>query len=228
MADQSIKIDQLVRSRRKTIALVVTPEGKLVVRAPLRATKAQIQQAIDRHAEWIQTKQQAALLLLSQRPAQKYQDGEKFWYLGERYSLGISPSAKKSLSLSDQFVLDQSALPRAAAVFTAWYQEQARQVIGERVLLYAAQTGYQVGRIRIGSARTRWGSCSSRGTLSFTWRLVMAPLPVIDYVVLHELVHLEHHNHSRAFWGRLAQLDPDYKEHQAWLKQHAAQLTLPE
>jgi hypothetical protein len=221
-------IDQIIRSRRKTIALIVTPEGKLVVRAPQRATKAQIQQAIDHHAAWIQAKQQEALLQLARRPALKYQDGEKFWYLGERYPLKISPTAKKPLSFSDQFVLAQAALPKASAVFTTWYQEQARKLIAPRVMLYAQQFGFQVARIRIGSARTRWGSCSSRGTLSFTWRLVMAPLPVIDYVILHELAHLEHHNHSQAFWGRVAELDPEYKLHRAWLKQHAAQLIIPE
>jgi predicted metal-dependent hydrolase len=158
----------------------------------------------------------------------KYTAGEKLWYLGERYPLVISPAARKSLTFSNQFTLAQSALPRAGEIFTAWYKAQARQVIAPRVALFATQYGYPVARLRIGSARTRWGSCSSRGTLSFTWKLVMAPVPVIDYVILHELAHLEHPNHSRAFWERVAQLDPQFKEHRAWLKKHGAQLTLPE
>jgi predicted metal-dependent hydrolase len=223
-----VKIDQLIRSRRKTIALIVTPEGKLVVRAPLRATKVQIQAALDRHAVWIQSKQQEALQLQAQHLPKRYQEGEKFWYLGEQYTLQITASASKPLSFSSGFILARQSLPAAGTIFTEWYRQQARQVIGERVKRYAQQYGYRVERIRFGSARTRWGSCSSRGTLSFTWRLVMAPLPVIDYVILHELAHLEHPNHSPAFWGRVKQLVPDYKQQIAWLKQYGPQLKLPD
>jgi predicted metal-dependent hydrolase len=94
------------------------------------------------------------------------------------------------------------------------------------VALYAAQHGFQPGRIRITSARTRWGSCSSKGTLSFTWRLVMAPLEVVDYVVIHELAHLRVKNHSQVFWDSVAALMPDYKRHVTWLKKNGRFLTL--
>ncbi len=90
----------------------------------------------------------------------------------------------------------------------------------------AAQHGFEYQRIRITSARTRWGSCSSRGTLSFTWRLVMASEDVIDYVIVHELVHLRIHNHSREFWTQVGLLMPDYKEKRLWLKKNASVLTL--
>jgi len=110
--------------------------------------------------------------------------------------------------------------------FEQWYKAQALKVLSERVRYYAAKHGFQPGRIRISSARTRWGSCSSKGTLSFTWRLVMAPLEVIDYVVIHELVHLKVKNHSKTFWGSVAALMPDYKKYVAWLKKNGSFLTL--
>lgn len=220
-------IDQIIRSRRKTIALVVTPEGKLVVRAPLHASDDQIREAVDRHRDWIQAKQHETAQYRSQNPSRIYQEGEQFWYLGQLYPLTISPAARVPLTLSGSFIIAQSSLTRAEAIFNAWYRTQAQQVIVPRVNLQATRLGYHPQRIRISSARTRWGSCSARGTLSFAWRLVMAPLPVIDYVIVHELVHLEHNNHSRAFWERIRQIVPDYKQHVAWLKRYAPQLTLP-
>jgi len=88
----------------------------------------------------------------------------------------------------------------------------------------SASTPSKTWTIRISSARTRWGSCSSRGTLSFTYRLVMAPPDVVDYVVLHELVHTQIHNHSKTFWNKVAKLMPDYKPRLAWLKKNGKYL----
>ena len=80
--------------------------------------------------------------------------------------------------------------------------------------------------MKITDARTRWGSCSTRGSLNFSWRLVMAPPAVIDYVILHELAHLKIHNHSSNFWSRVAQLVPDYREHKKWLEQNGHLLAI--
>jgi predicted metal-dependent hydrolase len=91
---------------------------------------------------------------------------------------------------------------------------------------FAGLHGFEPGKLRISSARTRWGSCSRQGTLSFTWRLVMAPEEVIDYVVVHELCHLRHLNHSKAFWGLVEGILPDYKVRRAWLKRHGERLQL--
>jgi predicted metal-dependent hydrolase len=120
----------------------------------------------------------------------------------------------------------RAALPRAAAVFEAWYRRQARLVLAERVAAYAWQTGLQPKKLRIGAARTRWGSCSSKGTLSFTWRLVMAPQQVVDYVVVHELCHLQVKNHSRDFWARVKAILPDYKQQVGWLKGQRAWIAI--
>ena len=90
----------------------------------------------------------------------------------------------------------------------------------------ASQLGFQYKKIRIGSAATRWGSCSSSGALSFTWRLVMAPMAIIDYVIIHELVHTVEHNHGRAFWDKVKTILPDFKPRMAWLKANGALLRL--
>ncbi|MCK5429111.1 MAG: M48 family metallopeptidase, partial [Anaerolineales bacterium] len=128
--------------------------------------------------------------------------------------------------LTEKFLLTQTALTHAEEIFTRWYKNQARRVITQRVEKFAKENGFVYKRIRITSAKTRWGSCSSKDSLNFTWRLVMAPIYAIDYVVIHELVHLEEKNHSKAYWYKVKKLMPDYKYRRSWLHDHGQTLTL--
>ena len=213
-------IDQIIRSRRKTIALIITREGKLVVRAPLRASRAQIDALVAEKSVWIQA-HQAAMLARPQAPAHRFIAGESFAYLGQAYPLRITSDGKRGLELrAGQFVLAAQAAGNARGAFVSWYRRQARAVLAERVARHAARLGYHPGPLRISSARSRWGSCSHSGTLSFTWRLVLAPLEVIDYVVVHELVHLKVKNHSRDFWQAVAMAYPGYTAARKWLKEN--------
>jgi predicted metal-dependent hydrolase len=219
-------IDQIIRSRRKTIALIIQPDGRLVVRAPLRVSNEAIRQLVEKKADWIKTKQ-AQIKSSPPPPApKKYTTGEEFWYLGQLYPLEIVKAPRPALTLNGKFTLAQASLPNAPEVFEGWYKRQAALVLAERVQWYAAQHGFRYSKVRITSARTRWGSCSPLGTLSFTWRLVMAPLPVIDYVVVHELVHLQIKNHSKQFWAKVGMLMPDYPQRRKWLKTNQSSLTL--
>jgi predicted metal-dependent hydrolase len=111
-------------------------------------------------------------------------------------------------------------------VFTQWYKEQAYEVIEKRVNVFSYQYGFSPRQVKISSARTRWGSCSPNGTLNFSWRLVMAPLEVIDYVVVHELAHLHVKDHSSRFWQEVEKIMPDYKDRRKWLRIHGEKLSL--
>ncbi len=106
------------------------------------------------------------------------------------------------------------------------YKEAARSYIPKRVAYFHAMTGGDYERITIRDQKTRWGSCSSKGTLSFNWRLMLAPPAVLDYVVVHELCHLTHMDHSPAFWQAVANVCPDYREKRRWLKEHGDELIL--
>ncbi len=215
-----IPIDQLVRSRRKTIALIIHRQGQLLVRAPLRASRAQIEAFVLEKEAWIRA-HQARLRARPQPPPVTFAAGEAFLFLGRSYPLRLAPG-KPPLELRDGgFRLDPTAHSQAAALFRAWYRRQAREVLAERVALHAARLGFTPGALRISAAHTRWGSCSSRGTLSFPWRLVLAPLEVIDYVVVHELVHLAVKNHSAAFWERVTAAYAQTPAARQWLKDHA-------
>jgi predicted metal-dependent hydrolase len=106
-----------------------------------------------------------------------------------------------------------------------WYRAEAAKLIGERAYKLSTQMGISYKRITIRGQKTRWGSCSHKKNLSFNWKLLMAPEPVIDYVIIHELTHLKEMNHSKRFWELVAQRCHRWREYKKWLKQHEANLT---
>jgi predicted metal-dependent hydrolase len=181
-----IEINEIVRSKRKTLALIVKPDGSLVVRAPLRTPERSIWEFIEKHADWIEKKKAETLAALPPVPRQ-YVPGELFMYLGNAYQLKIVRGQKIPLILEETFKLADASQSNATVAFERWYRAQARQIMNDRVNLYANQYSFQYKKIGITSAHTRWGSCSANGSLNFSWRLIMAPIEAIDYVVVHEL-----------------------------------------
>ena len=107
---------------------------------------------------------------------------------------------------------------------TDWLKREARRDVHAAVARHAAALGTRPAGLRIGDARSRWGSCTAKGVLTFSWRLVLAPPPVLDYLAAHEVAHLAEMNHAPRFWALVARLDPDYQQAQAWLKRHGAGL----
>jgi predicted metal-dependent hydrolase len=221
-----ITIDEIIRTKRKSIALIVERDGRLVVRAPRRASQEIIHAFVNEKENWIIKKQAEFKSAYPKFAPKEFSEGEEFWYLGKLYPLAFGENHRPPLFLDGSFILSRTAHSNAHSVFENWYKEQALQIIPERVKLYAGEYGFTYKQIKITSARTRWGSCSARGVLSFTWRLVMSPLDVVDYVVVHELVHLRAHNHSRDFWDKVKAAMPDYKEKMNWLKINGHLLTL--
>jgi len=106
-----------------------------------------------------------------------------------------------------------------------WYRKEAARLISGRIDELSSQMGISYQRIVIRGQKTRWGSCSHKKNLSFNWKLIMAPEPVVDYVIIHELTHLKEMNHSKRFWELVARYCPRWREHKKWLKQHEADLT---
>lgn len=212
-------ITELIRTERKTIALIVRRDGQLVVRAPFNATDEAIRALIEKKSAWIQSKQKLVRETYPVFKPKEYVNGEGFWYLGKIYRLEIVETAiEQPLVLSDNFYLSQSALPQAGNIFERWYRAQAKTMLSERVAWYADKHGYAIPAVKITDAHTRWGSCSARGSVSFAWRLVMAPMPVIDYLVAHELAHLLVKNHSTEFWGKVSLMMPNYEQQIEWLE----------
>jgi predicted metal-dependent hydrolase len=222
-----IEIDKLIRSKRRTIALIIERDGSFTVRAPMRASHAVIETFIQQKADWItRTRNKVKSALREPTLGKQYANGEKFLFLGSSFDLKLVRLQKHLLHFDSGFTLRQSAQTKGEQIFTRWYKEQAFEIISERVKQYSQQYNFTPKQVKISSAKTRWGSCSPNGTLNFTWRLVMAPLAVIDYVVAHELVHLRVKNHSSKFWKEVEYIYPEYKKQRKWLKENGEKLSL--
>ena len=218
-----IKINQIIRSKRKTLTIIVKKDGSFIIRAPKRTADHEIQEFVEQHKAWIERKQAQARSMVVESPKQ-YIQGETFLFLGKSYPLEIVKRQKQALLFDGKFKLSESAYARAELLFERCYRQQARKILQERVDLYANQYDFQYKGIKITSAKTRWGSCSSQGSLNFSWRLIQAPLEQLDYVVIHELVHTVHHNHSKHFWKKVEKILPDYKEYKKWFRKHGPKL----
>lgn len=219
------EINQLQRSNRKTIAILVDGEGKVIVRAPHRVPMELIWDFVKSKQEWIEERKRAAKAR-AKTPRHQFVEGEQFLVLGRQVPLLLVPATKGLRFDGGHFLLGTHQPGSETRLFEQIYKKIARAHFTERLGSLSAQFGYHVGQFRLSSARTRWGSCSTRGTISLTWRLVMAPPDVIDYVILHELAHLKFHDHSNNFWGEVKWMMPNYAEKRTWLKVHGQQLTL--
>lgn len=208
----------LLRSSRRSIGLEVGPDG-LKVRAPLRASMAQIQAVLQEKAGWVLSKLAEQAQRVEQIPKIVWQHGRELPYLGGQLLLQLNPAAPRGgqlLSVGEgRWVLHlplaaEAQAPEVRAMVSAWWLRQARARFTERLQRYAEPLGVQWRSLRLSNASTRWGSAKTDGSIMLNWRLLHYRLPVLDYVVVHELSHLRVMDHSAQFWAVVASICPDY------------------
>jgi len=213
----------LRRSRRRTIGLAIDQRG-LRVGAPLQARLGDIESLIRQHGEWVLAK----LAAWRERPAGEklaVADGTVISALGAALTVTVTPGSRQRWLFSgDKLHLFVPPAVAASAVLEKALREKARAVFGERLAHFAPGLGVATPPLRLSAARTRWGSCSHHGGISLNWRLVFMPLPVVDYVVAHELAHLREMNHSPRFWSVVEQLCPDWRARRLELRQLGRQI----
>lgn len=218
--------------RARRVRLVIQPGGALEVVAPHGVALARVEAALREHEAWIiRTRARMATLAPVAAPA-PLADGQTLPCAGRELRLNLRAGAPEgrfqARLVGDQLTL---TLPRlddtlAHSALERWYRRQAHVVIAERLAHWNAHYGFTWTRVAIKEQKTRWGSCSRRGALNFNWRLLLAPLPALDYVVIHELCHLKEPNHAAAFWSLVAETCPDYREWRGWLRVHGHELRL--
>jgi len=206
--------------KSRSLRLRVMPDASVVVTAPRFTPKFAIDRFVAENEEWINTKRSSIVTNLTALTAER----EKLFYRGREYSFRLAVnSAKPGVAIQDDTLTvtapDESH-ETVRQILEKWYRKEAEKHFKARVPLLADLVNRDVVTVSIRSQRTRWGSCSSRNTISLNWRLIMAPDTVSDYVVYHELAHLTHMNHSRAFWQLVEDYCPAYKTAEAWLKAH--------
>jgi len=215
----------LVRSkkRKKTMTLQIRQDGSIVIYAPQSISNREIERFFYEKKKWISTKlDQKKRHGKYIKKGHTFSEGDTFLYLGRSYPILIHEYDGNHPPLQllfGNFLLRRDRVDDAPALFIKWYKQRAEEEITKRVVFYSRKLNLYPQTVRITNARTRYGSCSSNNGLSFSWRIIMAPYPVIDYVIIHELIHIREKNHSKRFWKALAEILPDYREKRAWLKE---------
>ncbi len=213
----------LRRSRRRTIGLVIDQRG-LRVGAPLRARLGDIETLILEHGQWVLDK----LADWRSRPTPErlaVTEGAVIFALGEALTVTVTPGSRQRWLFSHpKLHLFVPSAIEARVVLEKALREKARLTFAERLAHYALQLGVPPPPLRLSAARTRWGSCSQHGGISLNWRLILMSLPVVDYVVAHELAHLKEMNHGPGFWSVVEQLCPDWRARRLELRQLARQI----
>jgi len=208
------------KNRKRTMTLKIAPDGAVIIQVPDRTPKEEIHRFFTSKVTWIhkklgeyrESRENAAT-------PRKFTAGEKFLYLGEKYTLELTEGRSSRLDLTHgTFILCVNHNADCRKMFLRWYKARAHDIFAERVSFYARELGLEYKGIRVTSARTRYGSCSFDDRLSFSYRLVMAPYWVIDYIIVHELAHIRFKNHSKEFWDYVGSVLPDYRQRKAWLK----------
>lgn len=227
---------QLTRSaRRKTLSIVIR-RGKVKVLAPQSLPSKSIDAFINEKSSWVLQKLQSQQVQVEQEKQSQKQfvEGESFLYLGDEYPLQISAASKSAVELVNGVIfvsLSNRVKTANKAAFVQkllqdWYKQQLTDYLATRLDDYCAQMQVSYSELNVRSYKRRWGSCSAKGRLSFNYLLMMAPGWVIDYVIVHELSHLTHLNHSARFWAEVKRYYPGYKQATEWLKVYGLALRL--
>jgi predicted metal-dependent hydrolase len=217
----------LTTSDRKTLSIYIERDGQISVLAPQDFTSQQLDEVLEQKRGWIYKGLAEWEDLNATRFKREYVNGEGFLYLGRNYRLQIVVTQDKPLQLKNgYFNLSSQSLPKAEDVFKEFYRQKGNVKLRERVSYYQNKLGVKAHDVRVLELKNRWASCSEKGNLNFHWKCMMAPLTVLDYVVVHELVHLLHKNHTTAFWNEIDKLIPDYQERKQWLKVNGAGMGL--
>ena len=211
--------------RRETIGITVDRDGSLILHAPARAPQEDVERFAREKRFWIYTKLAEKQLLLAPARERKFVNGEGFFYLGRSYRLLIEPPNASAPPLRlhhGRFRLRRGERDRGRARFIEWYVEHGRPWIQRRVDRYAGRVGVTPRAVEVQDLGYRWGSCGQNGTLHFHWRTILLPPRIIDYLVVHELVHLGEPHHTDDFWRRVERAMPDHAERQRWLAENGA------
>ncbi|WP_444907160.1 M48 family metallopeptidase [Microbulbifer sp. SSSA008] len=221
---------RLVRSsRRKRLGLVLS-SGGVEVRIPQRCAARYGHEFLQENIQWVRAQLLAADRRAAQVPQYQYAFGESFPWLGQQLPLERAMSSK-SAGIGDGAIglYTRYLQPDGTQLQTALqrlYQREALALLTQKSHVLAEQLGLSISSVKVRRTKSKWGHCSIRGELQFNWLVCLAPEPVVDYLVAHEVCHLQHHNHSRAFWDLVQSVCPRFKELRRWLRDNGHCLTL--
>jgi len=223
---------ELIRSPRRTADIVIEPDGRVIVRAPQTIPVERIEDIIESKRLWIYKNLAEWRDLNATRVIREYRNGEGFLYLGRSYRLLLVADQVEPLLLKGgrfclrRDLVDRGEIPAAKAAFRDYFITRGFERITQRVAYFAPKVGITSDKLDVRELGHRWASCSPNGNLAFHWKCMMAPPKIIDYIVVHELCHFHHLNHSDAFWNEVDKVMPDFTARKEWLRKNGAAMDL--
>lgn len=215
-------------NRLKTVSLKVKNQ-EVVLSVPKFVTDSEIDNIIERKINWIRNKL-AIEKTNSFNIKRKYENGEKFLYFGSEYSLKIKHSNNDNVYLDNNIMIvevkNNSKAVHIRNILNNWYIAESKKYLIKTTNYYEVLIGVSVNKLILGKYKSKWGSCNSKKTISYDWRIIMAPLEVIHYLIIHELCHIKHLNHSNDFWKTVEKYMANYKLQKKWLKTNSSKLIL--
>jgi len=212
------KIEKSKRYSKK-VSLRIDKDGRVVLTFPWRISEKEALNLVRDNLQKIK----ASVQIFSEQFV--YNGGDTLLYLGVPRKIVFDSSVLVPFSYNmDKFVLNPRYVDNVYVLARRWLVKKAEEYLPKRLMELAQKLGVRYKKVQVRDVRSRWGSCSSKGTISLNWRLIMAPIDVIDYVLIHELAHIVHPNHSKYFWRYVATFCPDYKLHRSWLRKNGQHL----
>jgi len=221
---------EVVRSRRRTADIVIERDGRVLVRAPEKIPPEKIEDIIESKRYWIYKNLAEWRDLNATRVLREYRNGEGFLYLGRSYRLLLVANQDEPLLLKGgrfclrRDLVDRGEVPAAKAAFRDYYVANGIKRISGRVEYFEPKVGVTPRRIDVRELGHRWAACSPQGSLAFHWKCMMAPPTIIDYIVVHELCHFHHLDHTEAFLNEEDKVIPQYRERKEWLRKNGASM----
>jgi len=209
--------DQVIKSKRKTLSISINENAQLIVRAPNRISDARIQEFINEKSSWIIKNKN----LIKLRLQNTEKDQNNLLYLGEYFPIKKNIKSLKKFSFNgEEFITNLENQAQLSNALKIWYKDKFKELAIPRLNYFVDKYGLTINQVRLKRQKTLWGSCSSKNNINLNYLLMMAPMLVIDYVIIHELVHTIHKNHSVAFWKVVEFIMPNYKDAKHWLKEN--------
>lgn len=220
---ETVEADVIFRKRR-TLCIQIRPPGQLTIISPLGKSESEIRQAVQLKSKWVAKKLSEMKRYESFNKDRQFIDGEIFYYKGDEYTLQIVVNERYKrlqVHMKDSKLQVYTASTDSENIQYAierWYKKHALDVILERVTHYQQYFSAQPAQIVVKKQKKRWGSCTAKHKLLFNFKCIMLPLCILDYIIVHEMCHMVHFNHSKEFWLHVERILPDYKQRKEWLK----------
>lgn len=218
--------------RRRSMSLEVS-QAQVTLRAPQFVAQAELDAFVRSKSSWVQQKLAEQAQQLQSLPVRRYEEGASVPYLGGELRLIVRRHTRAQILRQGQSLLvllgsrsRQEESEQVRRLVAGWYQEEALNLLAAKTHEAARRLGVGLREVTVKATRSKWGHCTTQGAIQYNWQILLAPEPIVDYLVAHEVSHLVHHNHSPAFWAVVASLCPDYRQRRAWLKANGMQLIL--